>query len=269
MQATVTTDQTLDAAEQDRFVPGQLTASGQDFNVLGNTTGANFTLTVQLYGDPNNPEVPAVGPFWLLDDDAQVMPEMPDTGLMEEAYGAAYIYPVIDGGGDPANNKTIVAFASNIAQGAEAIQIEKPNGIESHQNRGPAYWVGYIQASYQGDARWDGDPDVEQEDDRFILGVTVGPNERQMVGSLVFQEAIRDLACCQGWSAAAEALIRQRTVVHEIAHQFGLLDDVFPLVPSIMAPSIATDPQDPAGSRFNEYQQELLRGRVNSPGLWE
>ncbi len=43
MQATVTTDQTLDAAEQARFVPAQFAASARHFNVLANTTGANMT----------------------------------------------------------------------------------------------------------------------------------------------------------------------------------------------------------------------------------
>jgi hypothetical protein len=276
MRATVTTDQALDAAEQDRFLPGQLTNNNRDFNVLSHTTGASFTMTVQLYGDPNNPEVPAVGPFLLVDDDEQPMPEAPNAGLTELAYGDAYILPVVDGGGNSANNKNNVAFAANIPddeEGKAAIQqIEKPNAIESHANRSVAYWVGYLQAAYQGDARWDGDPDAEQESDSFLLGVTAGFEDggRQAhIGSLVFQEAIRDLALARGWTPTEEELIRQRTVVHEIAHQFGLEDDKFELQPPSVMSSAATDPQNAAGSQFNQYQQAILRQRMNSPGLWE
>ncbi len=42
MRAMVTTNQGLDA-EPDRFVPGQLTASGRDFNLLANPPGGSIT----------------------------------------------------------------------------------------------------------------------------------------------------------------------------------------------------------------------------------
>ncbi len=260
MQATVTTDQTLDAAEQDRFVPGQLTASGQDFNVLGNTTGANFTLTVQLYGDPNNPEVPAVGPFWLLDDDAQVMPEMPDTGLMEEAYGAAYIYPVIDGGGDPANNKVTVPFSANVESEDAAIlaQIEATNGLESHGNRSEAFWVAYVQAAYQAGPSEDCDPDSQGG----VLGVVPTGGQK---GALVFLEATRDYAQQLGLGLPQRVLLAQRLVVHETAHQFGVLDGQGG-EPSIMHYNALFDLTKLMGSTFNESQCRTMRIRRESPG---
>jgi len=182
----------------------------------------------------------------------------------------------VDGGGSPNNNKNNVEFAANIAddEEGEAViqQIEKPNGIESHPNRSVAYWVAYIQAAYQGDTRWDGDPDAEQESDSFLLGVTAGFSDggkQANIGSLIFQEAIRDLGLVRAWRPTEEQLVRQRTVVHEIAHQFALEDDTFELQPPSVMSSAARDPRNAAGSQFNQYQQAILRQRMHSPGLWE
>jgi hypothetical protein len=192
------------------------------------------------------------------------MPEMPNLGLMSQAYAQAYILPVLDGGGNPANNKSNVAFLPNIPEdiGAGRAQLEGPNALESDANRSAYYWIAYLQSAYQGPfTDSDGDPDTELP----WLGAT--PEDEPRKGSWVFLEVVRDFAHLWNWTPAQQTLYSQRNVLHESAHQFNVLDDPQGLLPpSVMHNATEQDLSNPEGSQFNEFQRLVLRKRGNSPG---
>ncbi len=242
--------------EPHRFQGGVLVdANGSWFPIRD-----NGQLTVLLPYQPGDPVPAEFAPVTLWDDDAQEMPEMPDTGLMEEAYGAAYIYPVIDGGGDPANNKVTVPFSANVESEDAAIlaQIEATNGLESHGNRSEAFWVAYVQAAYQAGPSEDCDPDSQGG----VLGVVPTGGQK---GALVFLEATRDYAQQLGLGLPQRVLLAQRIVVHETAHQFGVLDGQGG-ESSIMHYNALFDLTKLMGSTFNESQCRTMRIRRESPG---
>jgi hypothetical protein len=183
---------------------------------------------------------------------------MPDTGLMQQAYAAAFIAPIVDGGGNPANNKDNVAFQLNLEWDNDVFlaQIQATNGLESDANRSTAYWIAYVQSAYQPDTGHDHDPNSEGDYD----GGT--PSEAPKKGSLVFLETAKDVARQQGFNDPQ--VFVQRTVVHEVAHQFNVADGQGPR-PSVMHDD-ADNPNCAEGSQFNEDQCWTLRVRENSPG---
>jgi hypothetical protein len=75
-----------------------------------------------------------------------------------------------------------------------------------------AYWSAYIQAAYEGPESKDNDPDTE--DGRLGTTYIVEPEY-----SFVFVEVLRDL--CEDEDRNGQQ-VHQRTVLHEIGHQFEL-----------------------------------------------
>jgi hypothetical protein len=83
---------------------GTIVVMGQTYTVSTNTsTIVSITTTgVTL-------------PFEMVDDDDNtLLPHVPDTGLMVQEYAPAYITPIIDGGGNIANDKQTIAFDANV-----------------------------------------------------------------------------------------------------------------------------------------------------------
>lgn len=263
LQSKVNLKDALPAEDDGRFEGGFLVDAGdQLFPILASTT---------TYVVVRNPE-PGTGPranarvvLWD-DDDQTLLPEAPDLGLMQEAYAAAFILPVVDGGGDPANNKMNVPFQLNVPQHGDdpelanneiKAQIQAQNGLESDANRSKQFWVGYVQSAYQGEAKFDYDP----SSDGWILGCA--PEDRTK-GALVFVETTRDYAQKRGFSAQL-TLLKQRVVVHEVAHNFGVNDNQG-ADDSVMHVRVLMDPRHPDGYTFNEDQILTLRAREKSPG---
>ncbi len=202
MRATVTTNQTLDDSAN-RFVPGQLTSNNRDFNVISNTFGVNFTVTVQVYDGPTGPEFPAQGPFILIDDDELVdttdVP-MPDTTELGNAMAQAYVMVLFDVG--DGNNE--VNFIRNVETGDDCVAAQDWDSLAQNADR---FWVTYVLGAFQGETLLDRDPDTEVAPE---AGATVHRG-----GSLIYLETIRDWAGDLAWVAERD------TVVHEVAHAVG------------------------------------------------
>jgi len=90
-------------------------------------------------------------PFELVDDDAAMMPELPDTSLLQEKYAPAYILPVVDGAGG--SNSQTVPFKLNLNTDSSVAldaELDASGALESDANRADDYWVAYVLAAYQG-----------------------------------------------------------------------------------------------------------------------
>jgi hypothetical protein len=238
--------------EVNRFEHGRL-FDGANFYQIESNTATTVTVLPGTYPPQENVDVT------LWDDDTQTMPEMPDLGLMEQAYREAYIYPVLDGGGDLNNNKANVAFQLNMDWDDNVFlaQIQAPNGLESNGNRSVPFWIGYVQSAYQPNTENDYDPNSG-------VGRCGGtPSVPPKKGSLVFLETAKDFA--REVQFPDPRVLVQRVVAHEIAHQFNVAEEQGE-PPSIMHSASLGDPNSPKGSRFNESQQSTLRHRQNSPG---
>jgi len=249
-------DWPLPAGDEMRFENGKLTDGHlRQFVIVSN--GLN-SVVVLNWPDGTAPEE---GGIILQDDDAQVMPEMPNTNLMQEAFGRAFIDPVFDGGGDLANNTSDVPFFPNVNTLPQLTQ-QINAGLNSHANRTEAFWVAYVQSAYQGPTGRDNDPSTE---------VSERPGEclpSPHRGAILYLETLRDAAAEVGYTTPNQlALLKQRLVVHEIAHEFGPgLEDNPPSPPSIMHYGPFWELHNPDGSKFNDHQLRALRERELSPG---
>ena len=199
--STCTTNQNLNDSI-DRFNPGILTDSAsRDFNVIANTNGNNFTITVNNYEDGTRP---SLGNFKLVDDDRLVDGEdvpMPDTSKLANAMREAYVQVLFDVG----DNNDKVPFILNVADFDE--NIRDAQDWDSVSFNSADFWVTYILGAYQGERERDCDPDNELS----LLGVTTN----MYGGSLIFIETIKDYSHKNGLNTAKE---EQDTVVHEIGH---------------------------------------------------
>lgn len=237
---------------------GSLTAA----YVGGTITIAGTSRTITAVNTPNNTVTfAALALHFELrdDDDFAELPQLPDTSAMEALYAPAYILPVIDGGGNNANNKQTVAFKRNIDSTSTATlgsEILVANAMESDASRRDDFWIAYILQAYQprsigtygADVRGDNDPDSEDA----LYGVATALNGR---GAFSFIEAHREE---QVESATAT---HAPVVAHEIAHEFGLQD--------CGAGCAANDAMGPGlytGGIFVDADLRRLRGRVRSPG---
>lgn len=234
------------------YVGGTITVGGVGMTITAvNTT--NRSVTVDALADI---------PFELVDDDTAALPQLPDTSLMEEKYQPAYILPVVDGGGNPANNKTNVPFKLNMQTDTTPLvntELMATNALESDGNRANDFWIGYALSAYQGSPystviqRGDNDSDVEPA----LGGIASGTG----LGVIIFTEELRDEEQELGITETAA------TVAHEIAHLFGLRDCGTPTSP---CDTTINDMMGGAfylpGSRFRDSDLNILRSRIASPG---
>ncbi len=217
---TLTIDQRLGQANQ--FSNGsifvEVPAGFLRLDVSNNTQGAppNF---LNVCGTPAG-DLPAR--FRLHDDDDDsILPQVPDTGWMQDAddamsnlFAAAYIRPIYDGGGTRANDENNIALDVNTEDAEAPAQVAAGKDVTGTVD----FWVSYLQSVFQGGIAADWDPGLPDrfKDPSWELGYTpVGD------GSILYQENITDVA--RHPQAVANAASRQdierATAVHEVGHQ--------------------------------------------------
>ena len=169
-QSQVSVDVTLDAGggTGGRFENGTLTAGGNPFNVLSNTSSV-----VTAQGNVPN------GVSFILEDDDVVPADIaePDVGDMVRAYGKAFILPVFDTGEDTDN----VTFDLNSEFSELSSQINAGKGTPASTDD---YWTVTAQGGFQTSVSSDNDPD----DEGTWRAVAVD----SVQGTLFLTESIRD-----------------------------------------------------------------------------
>jgi len=194
------------------------------------------------------------------DDDDGILPHALTIGSeFKTVYNAAYIEPVVDGGGNSANNSTSVPFILNVPASQFQSVLTSVNALQSDSSRADNVWIGYALVAFQSSAtpeqlgtpapgnppRGDYDPNSEHN----LPGLNWG------LGAMLYWEPIRE---------AGVQSSEQRIAAHEIAHQFGV-EDAYYWGPS--APDdIMGDGAYSSGSHFYPEAIQVLRSRIQSPG---
>lgn len=204
------------------------------------------------------------------DDDDTLLPRVPGLGVLEAAMKGAYILPLNDGGGNPANNQLDAPFLLNLPgdsrQNDEASFRRQAVGADD-------FWVVYILASYQH--KWTSDHDPNFQTNLWeggTGGVVWGRVTNLFVvaggdGAQIFVETIRDRL-----AFGARAGLEERVLAHEVGHQMGLDHwDVGvagvtagPVQPNLMLYTVQSIENDQA--RFVPQHLHLLRSRIRTPG---
>jgi hypothetical protein len=210
--------------------------------------------------------------FELRDDDTATMPHRPlIDALVYEKYGDAYILPIVDGGGNTANNKDAVPFELNLDSSNGNVLLKKlddTDALESDGNRADNYWIAYIMGCYQphpyttykdaeGNVTWRGDNDPDSE--TSLEGIAVGKK-----GAFYFHEVMLDGQKENGWGETRRLTYEQRVVIHEIAHEFALPDRIKDSDTGLMSRHLWDWPGDDV--IFNDDDIDILRTRPQSPG---
>jgi hypothetical protein len=238
------------------FVGGKLVVGGGEPVMITNADGTAATLTTSTLDVP----VSLVD-----DDDNSILPHVPVIGAEFKAlYSKAYILPIVDGGGNPANNSTSVPFVLNVPASLFESVLTSANALQADSNRADDFWIGYALISFQSSAvpeqlglpsprnppRGDYDPNSEPNVPGLNGG---GPDSR--LGAMLYMEPIRETGV-QG--------SEQRIIAHEIAHQFGV-DDTY-IAGSSPEDDIMGDGTYFNGSHFYPEAIRVLRSKIQSPG---
>ena len=230
------------------YAGGTLTVAGTAFNVMGNT--ANTVLT----GSGNIP-------FTLHDDDDDtVLPHSPViSSVMVGAYQAAYITPILDGGGNTNWNTVNVSYVANVNLAAIANIMTSSHALESSGNRAQDFWCAYVLTAHQFSTSPEqvgpvgvGNPPRADLDPNSETDLTA--LNSQPYGTILFWECVHET----GTSSSEEQIVS-----HEVAHQFGALDSY--INGSSPADDIMGGGLYSPGSRFYPEALNDLRKRVNSP----
>jgi hypothetical protein len=232
------------------YIGGSFRAAGTSFTISTNTAN---TVTVTSV----SPTIPIVLHD---DDDDGILPHLPDTALMVEKFAPAYILPLIDGGGDLANNKQSVSFTANDdhrSHSALDAEFNKTGAFESESYRSSYYWIAYILTAYQGWVTLDYDPDGTNE--WGPNGVNGGGTSLRR-GALYFHESTRDYGAQNSLGASQLTILERRLVVHEIGHQFGLEDNTGGIYDYSLIYNLSSDPQ------FLPSHLAIMRSKIDSPG---
>ncbi|MBI3462493.1 MAG: hypothetical protein HY000_05445 [Planctomycetes bacterium] len=239
---TLLTDQTLNDSVN-RFEGGTLVDSTNTaFVVVSNTAGANFQVVVQNLADGTRPA--NSGGFTLSDDDqaAWRKPMLDLFNLFQSAY-------IVASDMGPGTRDNILGQV-NVEDGEIGTQL----GLGKDFTSWPAYWIAYVQGSFQGGQNADFDPDSlpGPGEDPVDLGKTLGGGVGTL-GTLIFFEVIRDVGASN--PNVNPVILEQQVVVHEIAHQFngvaGFHDTVGVLKATLLG--------NPADSFFGEESIKRLR----------
>lgn len=237
-------------ADWNEFVGGKLTVAGggqMNITAVNKAAGTMTTSSMNI-------------PFTVTDDDTATLPSLPDIGLMVEKFKPAYILPVFDGGGNPAYDRMNIIPSTNIDSTSHAAldaEFNKTGAFESEGWRKPEYWVAYILQGYQGIETADYDPDGPAEWGPH--GVNGGGTSGRR-GAILFAESLADYVQQLSLSTGDAAVLGRRTVVHEIGHQFGLMDGTGGIYDYGDIYNLMIDPV------FLPSHLDLLRSK-NSPGL--
>jgi hypothetical protein len=208
-------------------------------------------------------------------DENELITALPTTfSLMQNSddpaknvFATAFIQPVLDGGESISNNETNIDFALNVSDVPNATTVlgQLNNGRNPGIKELNDYWVTYIQIGYQGDLRFDNDPQSESDRDAVTYVTEIADSVKTAnngsiavpeggYGSLIYMEVIKD-----GNIQNPDRLLKTTTVPHELGHQFGLKGDLanFGIMTSGVAPDSIT---------FTPSHLNMLRWRVKSPG---
>lgn len=175
-------------------------------------------------------------PFTLRDDDASAFPFQLSSSLLaadlaeaqKNIFAQACVQVLYD-----LPTSHAAPFARNIRLTADhvAAKVQLDAGrqpIEPLLTWKPEYWTAYLQGGFQGDPFQilstaivaDGDPDLEHDLSGTIFGETPSLNEN--FGSLIYVEALRDVATTRPVICGSLQEVMSETVPHEVGHQFGL-----------------------------------------------
>jgi hypothetical protein len=184
----------------------------------GQISLAGVVMTIQSVNTQNNTVVVqqlVSIPFELVDDDAATYPFNVDTFLMQDQdssalnlFAPAYIRPTYDLG---AGSKQ-AGFNLNVEDVATNNDLSNQLNAGRDFTSSDGYWVVYLQGAFQGSVTQDLDPNFGQTVQGFTLGLKVD-------GSLIFLETLRDTEMVLNITPGQ---YHQKTVVHEVGHQFGL-----------------------------------------------
>jgi hypothetical protein len=124
----------------------------------------------------------------------------------------------------PAYIKSVYDLGSGSKQPTFNLNVEIGPELPSQLSSGRdnvstnEYWVAYIQGAFQGGSAKDSDPDNEPVTGGLTATFLNNPPSSLDQGSLVYVESLRDFGACPGITTLS------KTTVHEVGHQFGLLD---------------------------------------------
>ena len=234
----------------DQFKDGTVTIRGVGYGVKGNTAGTVVTTTKVLI------DFIAVD-----DDDNSVLPNAgyADTSLMAQGFMAAYILPINDGGGAATNDTTTVVSTVNMPNAQPAFEAFFLR--DSAPNEKDSFWVVYVLSTFQDTPNddWDSDGTAGEGGTGGVTWSLTSTSvlKRGGQGSSANRETIRDRLTN---GTKAKAGLEARVITHEVGHQFGLGHNT-----DIM---FVTNQDGPLGAafHFSNMDQNLLRGRVKSPG---
>ncbi len=186
---------------------------------------------------------------------------------INSAFSEAFIKPILDGGGNIANNTTSIPFISNFFNLAHINHINtnffQSNGIESN-----AFWCSYVIKAWQPSTSLD----YDSSDEGCHWADTDGGNNHNVTlskgGSMSWMntELFQDRVPVFGFSTA---------IAHEIGHQFGLdhgdATGTGPTIPENPVIGLMGDGDNVLNNPispilFIPRHLNLIRCRVNSPG---
>ena len=241
---------------------GTLTTNynGGTLNVAGVTTTISSVSTNGGVNTITVTAAPAI-PFVLHDDDSDiVLPRSPSVGA--EACGIfapAYVYSLASGGGSYTNNSLNVPFIRNVNLASIGQVMSSSNALQSSSNRLSRFWCGYAVYAFQfsvipeqvgpigtgNPPRGDSDPNTEA----MIPGLSATGS-----GAIFFIEPLREVAALGS---------EQRLLVHEVAHQFGVLDSY--ISGSSPPDCVMGNGMYSPGAIFYPDALSVIRSRVSSP----
>jgi len=292
-----------------RFEGGFLRQGGVLFPIVSSGLVA---LQLRLTVDNVAGAAPAAAPVDIFDDDYHVVggavadrgllpidPVVADYSVLVTALEWGYVLPLLDGGGDDANNKQTAFPEINMQFRPEQIhQVYTMDGVaaptynllsalvnNNFDSRGSAqtsYWIAHGLFAFQQCVEEDYDPDQEPRPppSTGTAGLTAevphpglpDPPPTPLVQSLakfsmVFRETLRDGSLGIGMNAGESAIFEARTLAHEIMHQFRLTDGSGGLMSNRQTSGEAKDMTVPF-SPLRDAHYAVIRRRVNSPSVF-
>ncbi|MBI2566811.1 MAG: hypothetical protein HYV63_07265 [Candidatus Schekmanbacteria bacterium] len=196
--------------------------------VVFNTTGPGSRIVVRY-------PVPALADAFrdLVDDDVAhavtAADIIPDLSLMASRFLPACVR-VDTAKNDLSSNSSesvddaAVAFKLNVGTlGTNENQTTEKDDLVKANKQAPSspdFWVAYVLGAFQGRVDKDADPDRED----WILGFG-GRGSSSGPFALLYRESVRDVVVAPGSGVTtSEADLWRLVAVHEVAHEFGLLD---------------------------------------------
>lgn len=226
-----------------------------------NVAGVSAAITTVSGSNIVNVAAAPTIPFVLHDDDSDIaLPRSPSVGTEAcEIFSPAYVYPLASGGGSLTNNSLNVPFVRNVNLANIGQIMTSSNALQSAANRLSRYWCGYVIYASQfsvvpeqvgpigiyNPPRGDSDPNTEA----MIPGLNAAGS-----GAIFFIEQLREFAALGS---------EQRLLVHEVAHQFGVIDSY--ITGSSPPDCVMGGGMYSPGAIFYPDALHVIRSKVSSP----